>query len=159
MHLLKAPEIHQTQSARLAGNKKDFTDRQLPVYLLGDTRSGSDTTCSCSFQTVDQTTLSHVWKAFKTGVAKRFCFRQPRLNTARIRHAAERSAYLQRLRWWPSLCLGCGSSCRVASSGNLHQHKHWCWEALWWPVSLVRYCVSVHGTRRKEKCEMMWFCM
>lgn len=73
------------------------------------------------------------------------------LNKARIKRVAGCGAYLQHLRWWPSLCLGCGSSCRVASSSNPHQHKHWCWEALWWPVSLVRYCVSVHGTRRKEK--------
>ncbi len=75
---------------RRTAGKQDFTgmqDRQFTVNLLGDARSGSNATRSCPFQTVDQTTLSHVRKTYKTGVRLVWnCFTLGKIAKQTVKH-------------------------------------------------------------------------
>lgn len=131
--------------------KKTQPGKQLPVYLLGHTRSGSNVTRSSPLQAVDQTTLSHIRKTYKTAVTNIYFTLETKLAWCFTGFGP----YLQHLQWWQSLCLGCGSSFPVASLNSLHRHKHCCWGALWWPVLLEHYCVSSHNRGQRKNCLML----
>lgn len=68
---LKSNKLISKTGRKQAGFHRRW-DQQFTVYLLGDTRSGSNITCSCTFQTVDQTALSHVRKTYNKRSGKNY---------------------------------------------------------------------------------------
>lgn len=122
----------------LEDQKATNGSQQSSGHLLGDAGSGANITGARSFQTVDQTALSHVWEACR---GKR---QNTSLCVTATQPQRDREAYPQRPRWWRSLCPGCDSSSRDVSSSSRRRHKRCCWEALRSLVSPARCCVSVH---------------